>query len=72
MNDIENEGDFHFANGDNVMWANWAIGYPEDTDHTKNCVKRRLNMNWKDVSCNDQQEFYCGSGTLYHNLARNT
>ncbi len=63
INDIENEGDFRFADGDIVMWTNWATpGYPQDTDHTKNCVMRRPNKNWKDLRCTDLEPFYCGSG----------
>jgi len=60
LNDIDEEGEFSWVNGDEVFYTSWHDGEPNDSNG-EDCteLKRFNNTNWNDVTCQANNYFIC-------------
>lgn len=68
--------EWRWSDGSELVYDNWAVGKPSDTDGTLNCVEMYISEShaeigaWNDVRCADNQGYVCkvlkGKSTIYY------
>jgi cysteine-rich repeat protein len=58
-NDLQTEGSFGWSSGDAWGYTLWAVGEPDDSDGSNDCVIINADGEWRDWDCSAQLGYVC-------------
>lgn len=63
-NDIATEGTYVWPTLEPFAYASWEPSYPQDTNHSLNCVATGTQLGWLDRACGSGANFVCERAPL--------
>ncbi len=59
LNDIDQEGEYRWSNGQGTDYRNWNRGEPNNWEDSEDCIEMLRNERWNDLGCEESLPFIC-------------